>query len=276
MATRRAIIEALKESAVRGDSVVLATVVAVTGSSYGGVGAQMVIRFDGSTVGIVSGGCLETDLALHAQEVHQTRTPKTVTYDTRGDDEAAWGLGLGCNGLMDVRIESLDPASANRVADEIAADLEQSAIRLVICGSGPDAYPLVRFAAELDWSITVVDHRGLDHAHRFPEATVVESLAAVKIDSRTAAVVMSHHFERDREYVRVLLTSPAAYIGVMGPRQRFERMNHPSDPRLYAPIGLDIGGRSPDAIALSIITEIASVMNERSAGHLRDQATLHN
>jgi xanthine dehydrogenase accessory factor len=235
----------------------------------------MVIHVDGSSVGIVSGGCLETDLALHAQEVHATQRAKTVTYDTRGDDEAAWGLGLGCNGLMDVLIEPLDSQQATRVADEIAADLENSATRLLVCGSGPDAYPLVRFASELDWNVTVVDHRGLEHADRFPGAAVVDSLARVEIGDRTAAVVMSHHFERDREYVRELLESQAAYIGVMGPRQRFERMNHPFDERLYAPIGLDIGGRSPDAIALSIITEIASVMNKRSGGHLRDQATLH-
>jgi xanthine/CO dehydrogenase XdhC/CoxF family maturation factor len=255
---------------------VLATVVRVTGSSYGGIGAQMVIRVDGSSVGIVSGGCLETDLALHAQEVHATQASRTVTYDTRGDDEAAWGLGLGCNGLMDVLIEPLDAENAGRIASELAADLEKSAIRLVVCGSGPDAHPLVRFATELDWNVTVVDHRGLEHADRFPGATVLDSLASAKIDDHTAGVVMSHHFERDREYVRALLESSAAYIGVMGPRERFERMNHPSDPRLYAPIGLDIGGRSPDAIALSIITEIASVMNKRSGGHLRDQPTLHN
>jgi xanthine dehydrogenase accessory factor len=268
--------DALRDSAASGKSVVLATVVSVTGSSYGGIGAQMVIGVDGTSVGIVSGGCLETDLALHAQEVHESGIPRTVTYDTRGDDEAAWGLGLGCNGLMDLLIEPLDAARALRVAVDIASDLERSAVRFVVCGSGPDAVPLVRFAIELDWSVTVVDHRGLNHADRFPGAVVVANLADVELTNRTAAVVMSHHFERDREYVRELLASPAAYIGVMGPRQRFERMNHPDDPRLYAPVGLDIGGRSPDAIALSIITEVASVMNARSGGHLRDQATLHN
>jgi xanthine dehydrogenase accessory factor len=236
----------------------------------------MVIRVDGTSVGIVSGGCLETDLALHAQEVHEAQSPKTVTYDTRGDDEAAWGLGLGCSGLMDVLIEPLNAADARRVAEKLAADLERSAVRFVVCGSGPDAVPLVRFALELDWIVTVVDHRGLEHADRFPGATVIENLGDADVTNNTAAVAMSHHFERDREYVRALMASPAAYIGVMGPRQRFERMNHPEDARLYAPVGLDTGGRTPEAIALSIITEVAAVMNERSGGHLRDQRTLHN
>ncbi len=276
MATRKAIIEALNQSASSGEPVVLATVVSVTGSSYGGVGAQMVVRIDGSSVGIVSGGCLETDLALHAREVHEAQTAKTVTYDTRGDDEAAWGLGLGCNGLMHVLIEPVSPQKAMALAKELAAELEKSAPGLLICGSGPDAYPLVRFAVELDWNITVVDHRGTDHADRFPGARVIDKLSDATLNERTAAVVMSHHFERDREYARSLLESPVAYIGVMGPRTRFERMSLPTDERVYAPIGLDIGGRSPDAIALAIITEVAAVINQRSGGHLRDQATIHS
>lgn len=276
MTTQRAIIEALNNSAASGAPVVLATVVNVSGSSYGGVGARMVIRVDGSSVGIVSGGCLETDLALHAQEVQSSRTPKTVTYDTRGDDEAAWGLGLGCNGLIDVLVEPLTPDGAAQIAAALQKDLDENGKRLVICGSGPDAQPLSRFAIELDWNVTVVDHRGLDHADRFPRAKVVETLEQADLNDRTAAVVMSHHFERDREYVRHLIESNVAYIGVMGPHARFERMNTSADDRVYAPVGLDIGGRSPDAIALSILTEAAAVMNQRSGGHLRDQQTIHN
>src|SRR5688500_17288980 len=72
MTTHRAIVDALFKSVNASESVVLATVVRITGSSYGGVGTRMVARVDGSTVGVVSGGCLETDLAEHAREVHAT------------------------------------------------------------------------------------------------------------------------------------------------------------------------------------------------------------
>ena len=117
MTTHRSIIDALAAAADTGDSVVLATVVRVTGSSYGGVGARMVVRVDGSTVGIVSGGCLETDLADQARKVHETGIAKVVTYDTRADDDAAWGLGLGCNGLIDVLLEPLSSTQARELAD---------------------------------------------------------------------------------------------------------------------------------------------------------------
>jgi xanthine/CO dehydrogenase XdhC/CoxF family maturation factor len=236
----------------------------------------MVIRVDGSTVGIVSGGCLETDLALHAVQVHESGEPRTVTYDTRGDDEAAWALGLGCNGLIDVLVEPLSPQKVIEVARDLEAELEADTIRLVVCGSGPDAYPLVRMANDLDWLVTVVDHRGVEHAARFPGARVVASLDDVDLDERTAAIVMSHHFERDTEYARALKDSRVSYIGVMGPRARFERMKVQDDERIYAPVGLDVGGRSPEAIALAVTSEVSAVMSERAGGHLRDQPTIHD
>jgi len=343
---------------------VLATVVRVTGSSYGGVGTRMVIRIDGSTVGIVSGGCLETDLAEQAKRVHEEGRARVVTYDTRADDDAAWGLGLGCNGLIDVLLEPMAPMYAgafavlleealdataasvlatvtqssndaeavvgahallngeaiqtigdwgDRAALALArADFEEAlasgrrglvqeygavqiafevvnpSVRLVICGSGPDVIPLVRFGTELGWTLTVVDHRPVEHAHaeRFPGAHVAECANPLELaDSapltpHTAAVVMSHHFARDLDYVRALLASDAAYIGVLGPRARAERMLADMSAagnelrgveRLYAPVGMDIGGDGPDAIALSIIAEVLAVLSQRSGGHLRDR-----
>jgi xanthine dehydrogenase accessory factor len=372
MTTHRSIVDALSVAAAEGDAVVLATVVRVTGSSYGGVGARMVVRVDGSTVGIVSGGCLETDLADQARKVHETGVAKVVTYDTRADDDAAWGLGLGCNGLIDVLLEPLRPERARGVADllikalqsesrsvlatvidvgggetgapaigahalltgsgvettgdwgnthvlanaqamkdealaagrrglvsefgtvQMAFEVVTPTIRLVICGSGPDAVPLVRFATQLGWDVVVVDHRPVAHApvERFPGATVVECAHSLKLGksveltSHTAAVVMSHHYARDLEYVRSLLEGSVAYIGILGPRARTERMfgeiaaqndgSTPSQETVFGPIGLDIGGDGPDAIALAVIAEVSAVTSGRDGGHLRDRnAPLH-
>jgi xanthine dehydrogenase accessory factor len=369
MTSHRAIVDALARAGEAGESVVLATVVRVTGSSYGGVGTRMVIRIDGSTVGIVSGGCLETDLAEHAREVHASGITKVVTYDTRNDDDAVWGLGLGCNGLIDVLLEPLAPVPAGAFAvlleqaldaaapsvlasviqssgDEsepmigahalltgreaettgdwgdgllalvradashalaagrhglvreyegthVAFEVVTPAVRLVVCGSGPDVVPLVLSGTELGWNIIVVDHRPIEHAHpeRFPGAVVAECeeperlLESVAITPHTAAVVMSHHYARDLDYVRALLASDAAYIGVLGPRTRTERMlaemssrgeSLAGSERIFAPIGMDLGGDGPDAIALSIIAEVAAVMSRRNGGHLRDrQGPLH-
>jgi xanthine/CO dehydrogenase XdhC/CoxF family maturation factor len=363
MATLRAIVDALESAAEHGESVVLATVVRITGSSYGGVGTRMVIRVDGSTIGIVSGGCLETDLAEHARMVHESSQAKLVTYDTRADDDAAWGLGLGCNGLIDVFLEPLVGSCAGRFAGmlrkandspvtsvlatvissdtssmvgvhalvtgddtttigdwgsskilehvratapsamkerrrgvvaefdgvTVAFEAITPAIRLVICGSGPDVVPLVRFAGDLGWNVTVIDHRPVtdDHAARFPLARVIECLdasdvvKAASVNAQTAAVVMSHHYARDLEYVRALLGSDARYIGVLGPRARSERMladmsatgdNIERGERLHSPIGLNIGGDGPDGIALSIVAEVSAVMTGSEVKHLRDHA----
>ncbi len=368
MTTHRAIVDALGTASREGTPVVLATVVRVTGSSYGGVGTRMVVRIDGSTVGVVSGGCLESDLAEQARHANAEGEARVVTYDTRADDDAAWGLGLGCNGLIDVLLKPMTPSEAGDfaqllgraldgpsasvlatvmqsedlavasvgahvligdrtvehvgrldgelvesvVADaadamsagrrglvreygqvQVASEVVHPAIRLVICGSGPDVIPLVRFGTELGWNVTVVDHRPVEHAHpeRFPGAGVVEcpnplELArAVVITARTAAVVMSHHFARDTDYVRALLASDAVYIGVLGPRARTERMLADMSAvgdavvdgdRLFAPVGMDIGGDGPDAIALSVIAEVSAVTGSRRGGHLRDRrGSLH-
>jgi xanthine/CO dehydrogenase XdhC/CoxF family maturation factor/CTP:molybdopterin cytidylyltransferase MocA len=92
------------------DPLVLATVVATRGSTYRKAGAQMLVDRDGRYEGILSGGCLEGDLAAHAASVLDTGTPRMVRYDNRGDDDLLWGLGAGCEGGMDVWLVRLDPA----------------------------------------------------------------------------------------------------------------------------------------------------------------------
>jgi xanthine dehydrogenase accessory factor len=366
MAASTSITTALHDAAERNERIVLVTVVRVTGSSYGGVGTRMVIRPDGSTIGIVSGGCLEADLAEHARQVHASGRPKVVTYDTRADDDAAWGLGLGCNGLIDVLLEPLEGIGAISVATmlehardasgpsilatviaapgtdigshmlisgndvelstgwpsrisvavlkdsagafaerrrgmvneyegiEVAFEVVAPAIRLVVCGSGPDVVPLVRIGTGLGWNITVVDHRSIEHSHpeRFPGACVVDCMEpnhireAVNLTATTAAVVMSHHYARDLGYLRALLSSDAGYIGMLGPRARTERMladmtsageSVGGGDRIFSPVGLDIGGEGPDAIALAILGEVSAAMTGSSGGHLRDQrGPLHN
>jgi xanthine/CO dehydrogenase XdhC/CoxF family maturation factor len=90
-----------------GGRAALATVVGVTGSAYRRPGAKMLILEDGRTVGAISGGCLEGDVAEHARRAIAAAAPKLVTYDTRSEDDDAWGVGMGCNGEILVFIEPL-------------------------------------------------------------------------------------------------------------------------------------------------------------------------
>ena len=370
MATLHTVTEALDAAAGLGQPVVLATVVRVVGSSYGGVGTRMLVRMDGTTVGLVSGGCLESDLAQHARRVHASGRAETITYDARSDDDAIWGFGLGCNGMIEVLLEPLVPAQARAVAtllrralraespsvlvtviasagvpavgahallgaddaprsgdwgdgtwldrarrDEDAAlgagrcgllrehdgvrlafETVTPVVDLVVCGSGPDAVPVARLGMQLGWDVTVVDHRpvSLAHPERFAGARLAEcgdalALAGVvQPTRRTAAVIMSHHFGRDTDYLEALLASDVAYIGVLGPRGRTERLlaelaargtpagHATAAEHLYGPVGLDLGGDGPELIALAIVSEVAAVMHGRAGGHLRDRrAPLH-
>lgn len=86
----------------------LATVVQVRGSSYRSPGARMLITDDGRWVGSISGGCLEGDALRKARQVMMDKMPLTVTYDTREESNQNLGIGLGCNGVIDVFIEPVD------------------------------------------------------------------------------------------------------------------------------------------------------------------------
>jgi xanthine/CO dehydrogenase XdhC/CoxF family maturation factor len=200
--------------------------------------------------------------------------PQAVTYDSRSPEDLVWGLGLGCEGLIEVTLEPVSPARAG----EVTAGIDVFTLQLLVCGYGPDVPPLVGVATALGWDVTVVDHR-----QRHPS----ELAEVVPLTGRTYAVVMSHHFLRDLDYLRALLASDVPYVGLLGPRTRAERLLHALaaqerlDPsareRVYGPAGLDIGGDGPDAIALSIAAEVSAVASGRRGGHLRDRrASIHD
>jgi xanthine/CO dehydrogenase XdhC/CoxF family maturation factor len=198
--------------------------------------------------------------------------------------------------VLEYMIAPSDEGSAGEaVTAQLSFELVTPVIDLVICGSGPDAIPVARLAASLGWFTTVVDPRpaALIAPERFAGARVVEcahseSLRdAVALSPRTAAVVMSHNYERDLAYLDALARSDVAYVGVLGPRARTERLLRDLESRgrafpqsmlgrLFAPIGLDLGGDGAEAIALSIVAEVSSVMHGRTGAHLRvGDASIH-
>jgi xanthine dehydrogenase accessory factor len=163
-------------------------------------------------------------------------------------------------------------------------------LRLVICGAGHDAIPLVELAAGLGWKPVVVDDRErFLNAERFPSAASfvqverpADAGAAVALDERTAVIVMSHNYLRDVHYVKGFLGTPVAYLGVLGPTARRDRLLadlardgvEPSKDdleKMHGPAGLDLGGDGPEEIAAAIVAEILAVRRGRSGGFLRDR-----
>jgi xanthine/CO dehydrogenase XdhC/CoxF family maturation factor len=120
---------------------VLATLVATTGSTYRKPGARMLIMEDGTYVGLISGGCLESDLKIHAERVLNTQHARAVEYDMRGPDDVLFGIGAGCEGAMRILLEPAGP-------DSLAVASLRAAESLLI-GGGPASLIVVHDSSDI-------------------------------------------------------------------------------------------------------------------------------
>jgi xanthine dehydrogenase accessory factor len=174
---------------------------------------------------------------------------------------------------------------------EVFLELLQPPIPLVIFGGGHDVVPLVRFAGELGWHVTVVNGRPVAASRaRFPSADAVllcrpdHVTEEVRLGGDAVAVVMTHNYRLDLRLLEVLLPSPVRYLGVLGPKSRTERLlqelsdmgiaaSEAQRRKLHAPVGLDIGADTAEEIALAIVAEIRATLAGRVGGPLRDRQT---
>jgi len=115
------IIRAHERARKEGKQTALATVVHVDGSSYRRPGARMLITDEGQLTGAISGGCLEGDALRKALLVMTQQKPMLVTYDTMDEDDATLGIGLGCNGIIQVLIEPIDASRSNNPIEFLKA-----------------------------------------------------------------------------------------------------------------------------------------------------------
>lgn len=274
-----------------GRSSALATLTRVVGSSYRRPGARLLIRDDGSLLGNISGGCLENDLRERALRVIASGQPEEVHYDTGSDESVVWGLGLGCNGKIDIHLEP-SPADANRTLQRLSGD-EPFELRagdfldtllppapLLVIGAGEDAPPLVRLAAESGFRVWLVDHRAATlrpdlypDAHRLLSLRPETEPCPLPLTPRAMAIVKNHHLELDRAWTVRFSRSPVAHIALLGPRARRDEILKAvpvaERGRMYGPAGLDIGSDGPEQIAVSLVAELLAAHAGRSGGFLR-------
>lgn len=207
----------------------------------------MLIEPDGSLTGVLSGGCLESDLATRAAQVQASGEAALATYDLRAPDEYLWGLGLGCGGKVTLLLEPL-PGDARAVSplapfeqmekertprdvvtrfagEVVLRERITPTARLVLAGAGRDAVPLARLAGELGWETIVLDSRPTAAAAarfaglgRFAGVAPRQLAEAVALDPWTAAVVLTHNYLDDLAWLAALLPTPAPYVGLLGPR----------------------------------------------------------
>ncbi|HEY3934859.1 MAG TPA: XdhC family protein [Gemmatimonadales bacterium] len=178
------------------------------------------------------------------------------------------------------------PSAVREISGKtVFVDIYRPPPQLVIIGAGNDARPLARFAVEAGFHTVVVDRRpGLLAPDRFPDSTeLVESSAAdltacLNFGTETCAVVMTHNFADDEQYLRALLATSAPYLGVLGPRQRTERLlRHIAADisfdidRVHGPVGLDLGAEGAEQVALSVVAELLAVRSGRRPVSLRER-----
>ncbi|MED4904626.1 XdhC family protein [Parageobacillus thermoglucosidasius] len=146
--------------------------------------------------------------------------------------------------------------------------------RLVIFGANPDAKPLVSFAKQAGFFIVVTDWRpALCSKEHLPDADewVVgfpsKTVPQLGLNKRDFVVIMTHHFQRDQEIIALLRDQPLFYLGVLGPKRRTARLLSASEipSWIHSPVGLAIGARGPEEIAISIIAEMISVLRNGPA-----------
>jgi xanthine dehydrogenase accessory factor len=353
-ATNKDVREALREP---GGEATVVTVAAVEGSAYRRPGAKMLVTPAGVTTGAVTAGCLEDPVVDICDSARQAGASRTERFDLTGTDET-WGLGLGCNGVIDLLVEPRDrswspilsalregdpvtvvtvvesaaeTATGDRVAveggrtravpdrdpipsnylegaqdtiEQVTGTGQTSTVsvddatllvdgltpvpELLLFGSQSDLGPLVTLGSQAGFRVSVHSPRGSVDESTFPRADDVRTghpstVAPGPAEKHTYAVVMSHNLLDDRIAVETLLReTDVPYVGVMGPRDRFDRLREelPRDGvvltadelgRVAAPVGLDLGGGTPTDIALSVVSEVVAVRNDREGGRLREQ-----
>lgn len=361
----RALLDAYARLREAGRRFAVASVVRVEGSAFRREGARLLVVPEAGTdfgaftsephtwagvprpetVGCLSGGCLEGEVAYHALDVLRTGQARVVSLTSRLGDGDRLGYGLGCGGTVSVLIQPVAPGQAgplDAVAEAVqerrlgalasviegagvgrhlfvgrngrcAGDIEAATLRaqvvrealalieagegaeihvcmadgqrralrldvivpplrLIVCGTGPDARALVRQAALLGWRTVAVGASSVPEvAAAVPEADAPlvaasgsDLLRRLRLDARTAAVVMTHTFERDGDLVAALAGSAVPYVGLLGSRRRTATLleglrvsgREVAPGRLHAPVGLDLGAETPEEIALAACAQI--------------------
>jgi len=298
---------ALAAARQQGKPVALVTIVGLGGGGPRPVGSQMVIG-EGILSGFLSGGCLEGDVAGHAQACLADGEPRRLVYGTG----SPWpDIRLLCGARIELLMERIAPddlavaellafrdarrpavwisdgrrrlcaaQEARPAAWEGAFERRfEPAMRLIVLGADPTALALAWLGAQAGYETTLARPKGPETPPPFEVAYLRDepgaALQAVGLDAWTAVAVATHEAETDHAALTVALPSPAFYVGALGARRRTADrlawlraagLDERTIARLRTPIGLDIGGKAPWEVAVSVLAEITAVRYARESG----------
>jgi len=247
-----AVLREIARALEAGQPVLVATVIAAPEGSVP-LGAKLLVRPDGTTLGTLDAGALDAAVRAEAPDAFRRHGVHT--------------LFLAPDGTRLSRREG-----ASRQAYQIMLEVHEKPPRLLIIGGGHIGKALAAIGSLCGFSIEVVDDRPeYANPERFPEADRItrgrfdEVLEGYPIDSNTYIVCVTRGHRHDETSLRLVVDSPAAYIGMIGSRRRVgtvlrHLVEDGADPqtvaRVRTPIGLDIGAETPEEIAVAIMAEI--------------------
>jgi xanthine dehydrogenase accessory factor len=221
-----------------------------------GTDLRLVVRRDGSRIGTLGSGALDTVAAEAALHLLARRASRIRTVEAEG-------------ALVEAFFEVHGPAA-----------------RLVVFGATAVTVPLVSLARTLGYHTVVVDSRPrFATPERFPHAGELrvgipsEIAAEMALGPDTSVVLLAHDYKYDVPVLREVLRHDVAYVGLLGSRRRgtaildFLREEVPEEQlrRIHVPVGLDLGAESAAEIALSVLAEMVAVRNGRSGGPMRER-----
>lgn len=220
---------------------VLATVIEVKGASPAKVGAQIALLDDGTTAGTVGGGKLEEVILADAKAALADEKPRLTHYRLTEKGEDA--IGTLCGGEVHVFIQPFLPPP-----------------QMIIVGGGHVGHPLKAVSETAGFDVVVVDVE--------PGRADVPELAAIHLTADSSIVLITTDHVSDEAALRQVIHSPARYIGMIGSHHKCETIlghlradgiGEEALSRVYAPIGLELGGPTPEEIAVSIVAQIIAV-----------------
>ncbi len=240
------VLHALVEALDEGQPVALATVVEAKGATPAQPGFKLLVRTDGALTGNIGGGELEQ--RVREEALAALREGKSRLFHCALREHGPDALGMLCGGDVTVFVEAFQPAPV-----------------VLIVGGGHLGQPLAEMARVAGFRVEVVDVQ--------PERATVEAFDPATITPWTYVVLITATHTSDEEALRQALGTPAAYIGMIGSRRkvraifdhlRAEGVTEEELARVHAPIGLDLGGKSPAEIAVAILAEIIKVRYQGS------------
>ena len=268
MKESRNLIKILGEAIDGGKSAAFVIVISVDGSTPREAGAKMLVFENGSIEGTVGGGALEA-LAIK-QSVACLKKGKGGKFIF--DLKPKGNTGMICMGKMEVFI-----------------DVYKNPLKVLILGAGHVGLKIAEACRLAGYPYLVADDRKeFANAERFPGALQIineaphKAVAAAGADKDTYAVIVTRGHALDRECLEAVMRTPAAYIGMIGSKDKVgeifrllakKKLYPLKDARVHSPIGLNLGGKAPGEIAVSVLAEIIQTHYKRDGAHMRDVKT---